>query len=345
VIGGVWAEAFRVERRGVDLRAGLAGGVASCTPLALGVATGEPAIGVTACFGGLNAALAVPRGALRERVGWGAGAALACCVSIAVATAVQDSVAASVAATFALVGLAAFLRTFGPNGGLTGFVIGAIFVITNGIAAGPLDVGERVGWFALGSLGGVVLMVAAYAREAPPPADATPLPEVLARGARQLRRAIADDALLRAHALRLASIVAATTLLYQVLELEHGYWVPLTVLAVLQPNEHASDVRAIQRAAGTIVGTALIALLTIATGNEWLMVACQGLTAFGLFALFARGYFWLVVLLTPTALLTVSAVDYQGVAVAVERAGWSALGIALGLAIAEVCWRLARHPA
>jgi len=168
---------------------------------------------------------------------------------------------------------------------------------------------------------------------------------VLARGARQLRRAIADDALLRAHALRLASIVAATTLLYQVLELEHGYWVPLTVLAVLQPNEHASDVRAIQRAAGTIVGTALIALLTIATGNEWLMVACQGLTAFGLFALFARGYFWLVVLLTPTALLTVSAVDYQGVAVAVERAGWSALGIALGLAIAEVCWRLARHSA
>ena len=334
-----------MERRGVDLRAGLAGGVASCAPLALGVATGEPAIGVTACFGGLNAALAVPRGALRERVGWGAGAALACCVSIAVATAVQDSVAASVAATFALVGLAAFLRTFGPNGGLTGFVIGAIFVITNGIAAGPLDVGERVGWFALGSLGGVVLMVAAYAREAPPPADATPLPEVLARGARQLRRAIADDALLRAHALRLASIVAATTLLYQVLELEHGYWVPLTVLAVLQPNEHASDVRAIQRAAGTIVGTALIALLTIATGNEWLMVACQGLTAFGLFALFARGYFWLVVLLTPTALLTVSAVDYQGVAVAVERAGWSALGIALGLAIAEVCWRLARHPA
>jgi uncharacterized membrane protein YccC len=201
-------------------------------------------------------------------------------------------------------------------------------VITNGIAAGPLDVGERVLWFALGSLGGVVLMVAAYAGSA-----SAPRPPAIDRG------------LLGAHALRLASIVAVTTLLYQLLELEHGYWVPLTVLAVLQPNEHASDVRAIQRAAGTIVGTALIALLTVATGNEWLMVACQGIAAFGLFALFARGYFWLVVLLTPTALLTVSAVDYQGVAVAIERAGWSALGIALGLAIAEVCWRLARHPA
>ena len=320
--GGVWAEAFRVERRGLDVRAGFAGALATCTPLALGVAIDEPAIGVTACFGGLNAALAVPRGAPRERVGWGAGAALACCVSVAVATAVQDSVAASVAAAFALVGTAAFLRSFGPNGGLAGFVIGAIFVITNGIAAGPLDVGERVLWFALGSLGGVALMVAAYAGSAP-----------------SSRPPIIDRWLLRAHALRLASIVAATTLLYQLLELEHGYWVPLTVLAVLQPNEHASDVRAIQRAAGTIVGTAVIALLTIATGSEWLMVSCQGIAAFGLFALFARGYFWLVVLLTPTALLTVSAVDYQGVAVAVERAGWSALGIALGLAIAEVSRR------
>ena len=105
--GGVWAEAFRVERRGVDVRAGLAGAVACCTPLAVGVAAGEPEIGVTACFGGLNAALAVPRGVLRERVGWGAGAVLACCVSVAVATAVQGSAAASVAAGFVLVGVAA----------------------------------------------------------------------------------------------------------------------------------------------------------------------------------------------------------------------------------------------
>ena len=37
----------------------------------------------------------VPRGALRERVGWGGGAALASCVSVALATAVQGSVAAS----------------------------------------------------------------------------------------------------------------------------------------------------------------------------------------------------------------------------------------------------------
>ena len=340
----VWVEAFRVERRGVDLLAGLAGGLATCAPLVIGVATGEPEIGVTACFGGLNAALGVPRGPLRDRLGWGTGAALACCAAVAIATAVQDSVAASVVAAFAVVALATSLRSFGPNGGLTGFVIGAIFVITNGIPAGSLDVGERVAWFALGSLGGVVLMTLAYGRGAPPaPAGARPLLDVLSSGARALRGALAEDRLLRAHALRLASIVSTTTLLYKLFDLEHGYWVPLTVLAVLQPDEHASDVRAIQRAAGTLVGTALMALVAVVTGEEWAMVACQGLAAFGLFALFARGYFWLVVLLTPAALLTISAVDYQGVGVALQRAGWSALGIGVGLVLAELCWRLAPH--
>ena len=42
-----------------------------------------------------------------------------------------------------------------------------------------------------------------------------------------------------------------------------------------------------------------------------------------------------MVLLTPTALLTISAVDYQGVGVALQRAGWSALGIAIGVAVAQ----------
>jgi Fusaric acid resistance protein-like len=337
----LWAEAFRIHRRGVDVRAGLAGAIACCMPLALGIGLGEEAIGASAAFGGLNAALGVPRGPLRERIGWGAGAALGCCLSVAAATAVQDSIAASVVTAFVLVGLTAFLRTFGVSGGLTGFVIGAIFVIMNGIPSAPLDVGERTLWFALGSLAGVVLMVVAYARGAPQPGPpVTPLGKVLARGARQFRAALTGDTLLRAHALRLASIVALTTLIYQLLGLEHGYWVPLTVLAVLQPEEHASSVRAIQRATGTLVGTAVIAVLTIATGEQWLMVTAQGIAAFGLFALHSRGYFWLVVLLTPTALLTLSAVDYQGDAVALERVAWSALGIVLGLALAELLWRL-----
>src|SRR5687767_10225595 len=195
-MSGVWTEGSRVEGRGIDGRAGVGGPLASGLPRALGGAAGEPDIGVAACFGGLNAALAVPRGNLRARLGWGTAAALSCGVSFALATAVQDSVAASAAVAFVWVGLAAFLRTFGPSGGLTGFVAGAIFVIANGIPAGSLDVGTRTLWFMLGSLLGLVLMVAAHGRDAPPPdAAAPPLGRVLERGARELRDAVAGDAL------------------------------------------------------------------------------------------------------------------------------------------------------
>jgi hypothetical protein len=97
----------------------------------------------------------------------------------------------------------------------------------------------------------------------------------------------------------------------------------------------------VQRATGTLVGTAVIVVITVATGSQWLMITAQAFAAFGLFALFSRGYFWLVVLITPTALLTLGAVDYQGDADALQRAAWSASGIVLGLAIAELWWRLA----
>lgn len=347
----VWSDAFRVERAGFDPLAGLAGAIATCGPLALGVAFNEPAIGVAGCFGGLNAALGVPRGPLRERLGWGIAAALLCTVSVTIATAVQDSAVASALAVFVIVALATALRALGPDGGLTGFVIGAIFTITNGIPAAPLSVAERSMWFLAASAVGVALMVLAYSRDHPlnakaggpqrPGAPAPPLLDVLRASASKLRETFAHDAVLRAHALRLASVVAVTTLGYKLLDLEHGYWIPLTILAILQPDERASRVRALQRGAGTLVGTVAIALLTIATGSEWAMVAAQGLAAFGLFALFARGYFWLVVLLTPTALLTISAVDYQGADIALERALTSGAGIFIGLAIGELVWRAA----
>jgi Fusaric acid resistance protein-like len=337
---GLWAEAFRVQRRGGDVVAGLAGALATCGPLALGIALDEPQIGVTAALGGLNGALVIPRGRLRDRVGWGLGATLGYCASGAAAMAVQGSVAASVASAFVVVGLTAYMRTFGFTGSLTGFVIGVMFVILSGIPGGSLDLGERVLWFAVGSLVGVALMVTALARDAPPPSpDARPLLTVLTEGVRQYVRALADDKELRGHALRLASIVALTTLCYRLLDLQHGYWVPLTVLAVLQPEEHASRVRAVQRAVGTLVATAAIAVFVLASSAQWVIVAGQGVAAFGLFTLHSRSYYWLVVMITPTALLTFTAIDYQGDEIALERAAWSALGILVGLAIAEAVWR------
>ena len=330
-VGGVWGEAFQVERRGIDPLSGLAGAAASCAPLALGIAAGEPEIGVVACFGGLNAALAVPRGVLRKRLGWGFGATLACSLSVALATAVQGSVAASVAVAFTWIGLAAILRTFGPSGGLTAFVTGAIFVIANGIPAESLDVGTRVVWFLLGSLAGVVLMAAAYTRNAPPPRPvATPLATALVRGARALRHAIVADALLRAHALRLASTVAATTLLYQLLELQHGYWVPLTVLFVLRPSYGETLERIAMRAAGTVLGLLIATPLAELIGGADLLEALAIVLAAALsYSLLAIEYALFTAAITAFAVIYAHAFGQPALAAADERAVATAIGLVI----------------
>jgi uncharacterized membrane protein YccC len=153
---------------------------------------------------------------------------------------------------------------------------------------------------------------------------------------RTVADAVRHDAALRGHALRLALSVSAGTALYVILGMEHGYWVPLTTLAILQPSEHGTRVRSVQRAAGTLAGAALIVAIVLVTDHRAPLVACAAVAGFTLYALRERGYFWLVVLLTPTVLLMLSAVDFEGDTVALDRVANSTLGIVIGLAVAEL---------
>ena len=161
---------------------------------------------------------------------------------------------------------------------------------------------------------------------------------------RKVRSALLHDNALRAYALRLAVAVGAGSLLYRLVDLPHGYWVPLTTLAILQPTEHGTLLRSLQRVAGTLLAAALIVGVLLATDNPWLLVACAAATAFLLYALDERGYFWLVVLLTPTVLLMISAVDFEGDTVALDRVADTMLGIVIGLAFGELATAPARIP-
>ena len=326
-------EAFRTEERGVDWRSGLAGALAAIVPLAIGLAIDEPAAGLTAGLGGLNTALPIPRAGLGARLWWGSLAVVGGAGAVAVAAAASENDASLVLLSFAWVAAWAFFRAAGPTGALLGFANSAMLVIFAGLpTAGPL--GERVAWYLLGAVLGLVLMVLARRSEQSVPVGR----EALRMVGTALRR---DDAL-RAHALRLGVAVAAGSLLYRLVDLPHGYWVPLTILAILQPSVHGTLVRSIQRAAGTLVAAALIVGIVWLTDHRWPLLLCATATAFLLFALDERGYFWLVVLLTPTALLMVSTVDFQGDAVAVGRIATSMLGLVIGLAIGELATAHAR---
>jgi hypothetical protein len=321
-------EAFRTEERAVDWQSGVAGALAAVGPLAIGLAVDEPAAGFGAALGGLNIALCVPRADLRARLWWGSLAVLGQAVAIGVAGVATKGDARLVVLSFAWVAVWAFFRAAGPAGALLGFSTSAIFVVLAGLpTTAPL--GERLTWFALGAVPGLALMVVARRR---------PGRSILA-GLEALRKvwsALLHDNALRAYALRLAVAVGAGSLFYRLVDLPHGYWVPLTTLAILQPTEHGTRVRSLQRAAGTLLAAALIVGILLATDSRWVLVACAAVTAFLLYALDERGYFWLVVLLTPTVLMMISAVDFEGDTVALDRMADTMLGIVIGLAFGEL---------
>ena len=327
-------DAFRTEEHGLDWRAGIAGALATVGPLAIGIGSGEAVLGLIAAIGGLNVSLCVPGAGLRSRLWWGSLAAVSQVGAFALASLVRDHDWALVVATLVWVSGWAVVRAAGRPGAILGFATAAVFVILGGIPASPEPFGERLLWFSLGTIAGAVLMVAA--RTGPEPSKPVVRDSLRAVGEALNGR----DAALRAHALRLGLVVSASTLFYVVIDLAHGYWVPLTALAILQPEERATRVRSVQRAVGTLAGTALIVAITLATHEPWALAAGAAVAAFGLFALDQRGYFWLVALITPTALFMLSSVDFQGDEIGLERVADSSLGILIGLAFGEIAWRL-----
>jgi hypothetical protein len=334
-IRGLVAEAFAVEEHGFDIWSGVAGAIATAGPVALGVATGDRAGGLIAGIGGLNTALCVPRAGLRSRLWWGTVGAVGGCGAALLATLAAPHAWLLALIGIVWVGLWALLRAAGPTGSLTGFATGAVFVVIGGFPPHAEALGTRELLFTAGAFAGLALMV--VARRGPQ----APVP--VARGTvTAVRDAVRHDSTLRAHAVRLSLAVALATLIERGLGLPHGYWVPLTVLAIVQPAAHATEVRSLQRAAGTLVGVVVIIAITAVTGEVWALVACTAIASLGLFTLDERGYFWLVVMLTPTALLLLSIATFQGFLVGVERTLNSALGILIGLIIADVAQRIGR---
>jgi hypothetical protein len=325
----VLRDAFRTEEPTIDVRSGAAGALAALGPLLIGLAIDQPIPGAVAAIGGLNAALCVPRAGLRPRAWWGSLCVLGGAGALLVADAASGSDVALVLATLGWVAAWSLFRAAGAEGALLGFAVSAMLVIYAGLPiTGSAD--RRLLWYALGAVPGAAVMILARGGSG----GAVPSRRDFARGLR-------DRALLW-HVGRLSVATAAGTVVYLAGDLSHGYWVPLTILAVLQPTARSTQVRGIQRAAGTLVAAAIVIGVTAVTGDRWPLAACATVSAFFLYAIRQRGYFWLVVLLTPTALFMLSAVDFQGDRVAFDRVADSMIGILIGLVFGELTVLAAR---
>jgi hypothetical protein len=327
-------EVFRVEDREIDWGIAIAGMLSAALPLFAGLAAGEPTLGLLAALGGLNVALVVPGRGVSDRWAWGLLCLVASILAIALADITQPSIAASVVATLIWTGAWSTLRVAGKHGALTGFALGAVFIITNGLPAQPL--GPAVAAVAVGGAVALALMLIAGGGPAPKQGEET-WPGIGVTLSTAWSR-LATSPVLRHHALRIGLTTAASVLAYRLIDLSYGYWVTLTILAILQPDPHASRIRSVQRSTGSLVGITVAAVFVYLTGDPWVLAVAASLMALGLFATRERSYHWLVMLLTPTALLMISSVFYSGVGIAGYRVLNTVLGILIALAATWLLW-------
>ena len=163
--------------------------------------------------------------------------------------------------------------------------------------------------------------------------------EDLRRAGRAIRDDVGGRTLGVRHGIRWGLALAAGTATYHVIDLgPHGYWVPLTILFVLRPQEDETVERIAMRAVGTVLGLLLGTPLAILVGGvpvlECVVIAVAAAYSFALlaieYALFTGAITCLIVLLSH-------ALGQSAWSAAGERALATALGIAL-VAIVVGLW-------
>ncbi len=160
---------------------------------------------------------------------------------------------------------------------------------------------------------------------------------------REALRDLSENLTLRSasfrHALRFGAALAGGVAAYWLLGMqEHGFWIPLTILFVLRPEENETFHRLILRAIGTALGLviatalsfwlhdygyALAAALTIATAFSFGMLTVQ-------YALFTAA-------ITTYAVLLADTLGEPALHAAGQRAGATLLGIIIA-ALAFLLW-------
>ncbi|WP_198152140.1 FUSC family protein [Granulicella tundricola] len=139
------------------------------------------------------------------------------------------------------------------------------------------------------------------------------------------------------HALRVALVGAADAVIMRVVHVNHGFWLAMTSLIVLQPNVAHTMQRSLQRVRGTLAGGLLAALLALSLQWPPLLIAVIVLFAVLTCAFYAVDYGWYCFFLTPTfVLMSLPRVhDWHFAAV---RVGLTLLGVAISLGAMRVLW-------
>jgi hypothetical protein len=144
------------------------------------------------------------------------------------------------------------------------------------------------------------------------------------------------------HALRFGSALATGVAAYWLLGMhEHGFWIPLTILFVLRPEEGETFHRLILRAVGTAIGLVLATALSFWLNDDGvaLAIALTIATAFA-YGLLTVQYALFTAAITTYAVLLADTLGEP----ALHAAGQRAIATAIGIAIAGASFLLWSNP-
>jgi hypothetical protein len=143
------------------------------------------------------------------------------------------------------------------------------------------------------------------------------------------------------HAVVVAVAAGASTVVAELLQLPHGYWVAVTLMVVLRPvaGERRAYVR--QRLAGTLAGAVVALVIVWLLPADLLLVAAfASLVLLAAYAM-SGSYFMQTLFLTPMLLIFLSVEDEAGATVALtfERVVFTVVGVVLAVGLAVVMER------
>jgi uncharacterized membrane protein YccC len=122
---------------------------------------------------------------------------------------------------------------------------------------------------------------------------------------------------------------------------EHGFWIPLTILFVLRPEEGETFNRLALRAAGTVIGLIFATTLAEWLGGDGVAIAIALAIATG----FAYGLLTVQYALFTAAITTYAVLLADSIGEAALRAaGQRALATAIGIAISAAAFLLWPNP-
>jgi uncharacterized membrane protein YccC len=146
-----------------------------------------------------------------------------------------------------------------------------------------------------------------------------------------------DPAVVR-YTLRSAVLTMIGVVGFKTLHLHHGYWLPFTMMVVLQPDYGATRQKAAQRMAGTLGGSVLASAILWLTLPVWAVLAATAATSAAFLYYLKRNYGIAVVFITLFVVLLTETGGPVHLDFTIERVACTLAGGILAVAAAFLFW-------